>query len=395
MKISIKMLAVLLLIPSYGRAQDSMSTMHRQAVHNNGQFKPTKSKFMMRGYFETYFDYQKVEQSERNNMAIGSISPIMMYRESNKLFFEAEFNAFFEDDEVKAEIEYADMSYVLNRYMTLRAGYFLLPFGTFNEKLHPPWINRSFSKPLGFSQTSLIPSNDVGFELRGAFLLSGFKLNYQAYVVNGPHLVAEDGEHKFAGMLDFGYHTDNNWNKSIGGRLGFFPFSNSMLEIGLSGFQGTVGTDHTEYENVAVDMAALDVSFVRKLDFIHGIIDIKAQLNSVKVDRADYIVDDSTGTTYTFDNNSTAHYAQISYRPVISSKHIRRIEAVYRYSVLNTPVGASWEQNASEISAGLNYWIDWRTVIKCNYRTQNGLLGSENHVMAQSHHFVVQWAMGF
>ncbi len=386
---------MLLLMSTYCVAQDSLSTLHRQAAHNQGQFKPAKSKFMMRGYFDTYIDYQRVESSDRSNMAIGEISPIMMYRESNKLFFEAEFNAFFEDGEAKAEIEYADMSFVLNHYMTLRAGYFLLPFGTFGEKLHPPWINRSSSKPLGFSQTRLIPSNDVGFEFRGAFLLSRFKLNYQAYVVNGPQLVSEDGEDQFSGMLNFGYHADNNLNKSIGGRLGFFPFSNSMLEVGLSGFQGKVGTDNSEYDHVSVDMTAIDLSFVKNVDFIHGIIDIKAQFNSVKVGQANYINADDSTTTYTFDNSSTAHYAQISYRPVISSKYLRRFEAVYRYSVLNTPVGAVWEQNASEISAGVNYWIDWRTVIKCNYRTVNGLLGNENQVMAQSHHFVVQWAMGF
>jgi len=42
---------------------------------------------------------------------------------------------------------------------------------------------------------------------------------------------------------------DNNNDKAFGGRLGIFPFTNSSLELGFSGYSAKVGGKNTPYED--------------------------------------------------------------------------------------------------------------------------------------------------
>ena len=132
------------------QAQDTLSTVDRKASQNYQSLKSGKSKFMLRGYYHSGFEGITSNNQTEFNFAGGSISPILMYKQSDRLFFESEFEGEYEDGEFEWGLEYADMSYVLNKYMTIRAGKFLLPFGTFMEKLHPAWINSMATKPLGF-----------------------------------------------------------------------------------------------------------------------------------------------------------------------------------------------------------------------------------------------------
>ena len=115
--------------------------------------------------------------------------------------------------------------YVLNKNMTVRAGKFLLPFGTFMERLHPSWINRLPTKPLGFGHDGIAPSSGIGVEFRGAFDLGKSKLNYSLYSTNGPRLKDGSDEPEEAGMLQFSNFEDNNLNKSFGGRIGILPIA--------------------------------------------------------------------------------------------------------------------------------------------------------------------------
>ena len=209
-------------------AQDTTSTFDRQQAQNNQgniDTKPGKSKMMLRGYYHTGFENTTIGDESNSKFNPGNIAPILMYRQNDKLFFEAEFEGEFEDNEFHWTIEYADISYILNDYMTVRAGKFILPFGTFMEKLHPAWINRLSTRPLGFGHDGIAPGSDVGAELRGAFHTGFLKLNYQAYVVNGAQL--KDGmagmggmevEEDEAGMLAFGMGPwgDNNNDKAFG-----------------------------------------------------------------------------------------------------------------------------------------------------------------------------------
>jgi len=320
-----------------------------------------------------------------------------MYKQSDRLFFEAELEGSFEDQGFELGLEYANVSYVLNDYMILRAGKFLLPFGTFMEKLHPAWINRLSTVPLGYGHDGILPTTDIGVELRGAFYAGSIKLNYQLYAVNGPQLKVGGDEPDEAGMLQFGAFEDNNLDKTFGGRLGIFPFTNSSLELGVSVLNGAVGSYESEYEKVRTNMYAFDVSFVRNVNFLKSMIDIKGQYNMVQTDDANYTdPEGNPGDLYTYNNESSAYYGQLSIRPSMSENNLlRKLELVGRYSALESPEGALWEQNPTQTAVGLNYWFDWRTVLKIGYQTTDGLEEHGATESISSELIYVHWAIGF
>jgi len=407
-KIAIGGFSLIMALSFSVNAQDTTSTFDRQAEQNNPSnidMKPGKSKMMLRGYYHTGFENTTMGDESDNQFNFGNIAPILMYKQSDKLFFEAEFEGEFEDGEFHWTVEYADVSYILNDYMTVRAGKFILPFGTFMEKLHPAWINRLATRPLGFGHDGIAPSSDVGVELRGAFHTGSIKLNYQAYVVNGPRLKTGMDEPDEAGMLMFGMGAfgDNNNNKAFGGRLGVLPFTNSSLELGFSGMTAKVGDKETIYEDVRANLYALDLNYVKNLNFIKSVVDIKGQYNYSQVDDANYTVpDDTLGLYYDFNNVSTAYYAQVSIRPSMSGNNLlRKLELVGRYSVMETPEGSLWESNPTQTAIGLNYWIDWRTVLKFGYQTTDGGSGGHSEEGEESvesptaNMFYVHLAIGF
>jgi hypothetical protein len=378
-------------------AQDTLTTYQRQIEQYALSSKPGLSKFMLRGYYHSGFESVSSDGTTNSNFTSGSIAPILMYRQSSKLFFEAEFEGEYVQGKFDWGMEYADVNFVLNKYMTIRAGKFLLPFGSFMEKLHPAWVNRLATKPLGIGHDGIVPGSDVGVEIRGAFYAGNTKFNYQTYIVNGPQLKFGIDEPSEAGMILFTPANDNNNNKALGGRIGVFPFSNSMLEIGLSGLEGKVGASNSIYQNVKANLYAIDFSLVKNLDFLSSILDIKGQFNSSKLSNAKYIdSEDPNGGMYEFDNKSTAFYGQVSLRPYqLSNEFLRKMEIVWRYSNLHTPEGSNWEQNATQYAYGLNYWYDWRTVIKLGFQTTKGLGGHESASTGPQNLFYVHCAIGF
>ena len=128
-----------------------------------------------------------------------------------------------------------------------------------------------------------------------------------------------------------------------------------------------------------------------------SVIDLKGQYNYAQIGDANYLVpDDSVGLYYDFNNISNSYYAQLSIRPsLIDNDFIRKLELVGRYSSLETPEGALWEQNPTQIALGLNYWIDWRTVLKLGYQTTDGLGEHDAPSPITKNMFYIHWALGF
>lgn len=190
-------------------------------------FKPSKTQFMIRGYGHTGLNYQTSGDEKESSFVGSAFAPIFLFKLSDRLMFEAELEFVLEGNELEVGLEYADVMYVLNKNMTIRAGKFLLPFGTFMERLHPSWINRFSTRPLGFGHDGIAPASGIGVELRGAFDLGGPTLNYSIYSTNGPRLKDGSDEPEEAGMLMFKNYEDNNTSKAFGGRIGLLPFSDS------------------------------------------------------------------------------------------------------------------------------------------------------------------------
>ena len=228
-----KKLIVLLLVIGFvhitnGQTYNNFET---DSIATSQPYKPSKTQFMIRGYGHTGLNFMSNGDEKESSFVGSAFAPIFLFKHSDKLMFEAELEFVLENNELEVGLEYADVMYVLNKNMTVRAGKFLLPFGTFMERLHPAWINRLPTKPLGFGHDGIAPSSGIGVELRGAFDLGGPSLNYSVYSTNGPRLKDGSEEPEEAGMLIFQNYEDNNNSKAFGGRIGVLPFSDSSTDF--------------------------------------------------------------------------------------------------------------------------------------------------------------------
>jgi hypothetical protein len=120
------------------------------------------------------------------------VSPVMLVPLGDHWLFES--RATFESDlsqppgsdgfkgYVQKEVDYAQLDFIANRYLTVTVGRFLTPFGIFNERLYPIWIRNLQTDPL-ILPIGTGPSNaSTGGMLRGGFALnSKIEVNYAAY----------------------------------------------------------------------------------------------------------------------------------------------------------------------------------------------------------------------
>lgn len=115
--------------------------------------------------------------------------------------------------EVEQEIDYLQVDYLANRYLTVTAGRFLTPFGIYNERLYPIWIRSLQPTPLIFP---LGTGSSNGAMLRGGFSVSPrVNLNYAAYFSTLSTV------NKFES------------DRTVGGRVGFF-LPGPRIEAGAS-----------------------------------------------------------------------------------------------------------------------------------------------------------------
>ncbi|MEZ4848210.1 MAG: hypothetical protein R3B93_06250 [Bacteroidia bacterium] len=255
--------------------QEEISSLKAQLE----SYKPGKSQFLFRGYAHSGF----VSTDDQVSFDGGSLNPLLVFKQSDRLLFESELEMELSGEGLEINLEYANISYLLTKTLTVRAGKFLTPFGIFVPRLHPAWINKFPTRPLGAGHDGLLPTSDIGVELRGGAYLGPMKVNYSLYAINGPALNNGMDEPEEAGRLHYGRFPDNNKGKSVGGRLGILPFPNSSLELGFSGMTGLVGAD-SGYEEIGATLYAIDASFVKSIPEIGSVIDIKGQYSAVMVD---------------------------------------------------------------------------------------------------------------
>jgi len=283
-------------------------------------------------------------------------SPMFLWRHGDK--FLMEFEPSFNNNGLS--VNWADISYFAAPNLIIRAGYFVLPFGTYAKREAAGWIDKLATDPMGIAD---LPSSDYGVEVEGGLPLGKMKMNYDLSLTNGMQLNTD-------GTLSGGFIVDNNRNKTITGRLGLLPFSNSSLEIGVSGMFGKLGTDGTAYQNTSGKMYAFDLNYVKTLNPV--LLNIKAQYNIVNIDDANYISPVDTTQTYTFKNQSKAGFMQCSLRPVGANNFLKNFELAGRYTNYTTPANSTWGSNQHSFELGLDYWLTWRSVLKISYESYKG-----------------------
>lgn len=281
--------------------------------------------------------------------------------------------------EPSASISSFFVNYFLTPHITLVGGYFPVPFGIYNERIHPEWINKFPDSPLGNGHgQSAGPNTDLGLQMRGGFKFLKSRLNYTVYISNGPQL-QQSGEN--SGQLLYGSASDNNNNKAVGGRIGLLPFHRSTLEIGAAYQYAKAGSKGSAYENLGARMGALDLSFNLPSKLLCGEITFRSQYTYTDVDNAIYTVIHNgklgapnlqhIGDTvvYYFVNSTSSAFAAISYRPVLSEKKVlSRMEWVFRYDEMDYPSDSFWEFSDQRLTFGWNYWIEPRSAVKLAFQ---------------------------
>src|ERR1035437_4130772 len=123
------------------------------------------------------------------------------------------------------------------------------------------FTNRYCTGPIGMVRG---PQTQTGVGIQGGVQAGYSKFNYQLYVANGPQLIVDSttqGNANLTGQLNYGNYADNNRNKSIGGSIGFLPFSNSSLQVDVSGqMTGKVGDVGSLFENISSTSFAADLN---------------------------------------------------------------------------------------------------------------------------------------
>src|SRR5262249_412320 len=110
-----------------------------------GTFQTTSSGFGPAQPLDEISDEPRHSSSTFN----ASFNPIFLWQLSDRIFFESEIELEIGSGGMAdIMLEYAELTYILNDYITLGAGKFLNPMNYFVERLHPLWIDKLPDRPL-------------------------------------------------------------------------------------------------------------------------------------------------------------------------------------------------------------------------------------------------------
>jgi hypothetical protein len=150
-----------------------------------------------------------------------------------------------------AAFTYLQGDYFVTPHLTLIAGDFLIPFGTYNERLSPLWIGNFQSGPLIASIGAQGTGSGLGGQVRGsAISRHSYSVDYAAY------FSARTGNEQFAAQ------------RSFGGRSSLY-LPQQRLEVGLSYNRQLQGT-HENFYGGHLWWEPADTNFRLRSEFARG-----------------------------------------------------------------------------------------------------------------------------
>jgi len=328
-----------------------------------------KSKFIVSGYLDWTYSWQK---GKPGTFDLFHFNPIFLFQLEDKLLARAEIE--YEHGGGEIALEYAQLDWFLHDYVTISGGKFLVPFGVFNQKLHPSWISKVPGRPLANDQVVPVGWSEAGVMASGGISISGYsKINYAVYLVNG--LEGAEGDP----IRDLRKEGDDrdvlNNNKAVGGRLGIVPIKE--IEIGASAYTGKY--DDVPFPKRSLNLYGVDAEFHYK-DFL----ELRGEFNQADQEITDTLAPDTTGFLV-----KRGYYAQaaIKLSPLAVSQ-LNPVEVVVRFS------GQDFRGEAAdkwEVSPGVNYYVTNTGIIRLFYRLN---LEKEAYKV-KNNQIILQYAMGF
>ncbi len=330
----------------------------------------------------------------------GEFSPDFFVKLNDWILLEAEIAA-GSDGSVGATFLQAD--FLVNDWLTVIGGLFVVPIGWFNERLNNPWINKlpgdaPGSAPLLWQQ--VLPAMEMlGVQARGAFYLgnSPLKMEYAAYFgTEGlnvtpatPGMPTSDEVANEENMINpFSASYDD---ETFGGRLGLW-WPEAGLEAGISAMRN--GDYLVGFTGLSMTLWALDLNY-RK-----GNWDARFEYGTTYQQAPSSVTSAVTGATIAQSNiTREGLYAQLAYRPYDArNKYLRNTEFVYRFSWADfhginpasvavsdydTPIDVPVPRYQNEF--GINYYFYQRMELKVAYQinTEPGNSLHDNNLMSE------------
>lgn len=306
------------------------------------------NKFVLGGYLDVaYYGYQ--DSAKSNTFDMYHFNPIFLYQMQDNILASVELEFEHGGDEIA--VEYAQLDYLWNDYVTITAGKFLVPFGVWNRRLHPGWISkvpgRPYSNyhvvPTGWAETGVMFSGAVGFGENGG------RINYAAYLTNGLEGAPGDDTRDLR-KTDA---RDKNHDLAKGGRLGIVPVAGA--EVGVSFYTGKydVGMD----PELDLNFFGFDAEFHHEDYF-----ELRGEYNTVKQDS---YTDPADDTTPIVELDKKGYYVQAALKlSVFDEDILMPLEIAIRYSAQD------WDGEAkdyTELTPTLNYYLSSSTIFRIAY----------------------------
>jgi hypothetical protein len=322
-------------------------------------------------------------QRKTNSTFFAGIAPLILWQPTDRLLIEAAADIGIATDatggsSTSFDLKIADASFIINDYLVVGAGLFVVPFGQYHNHFDPSWIDKLPDDPLAFGDVALGPGSQVGIFARGAVPIYTSKLVYDVYLTNGPQLVTNDPN--AAGSLNFSDFTDLNNGKAVGGRIGFLPIPS--VETGYS-FE-YAQTSPSGFAHAYAFLQAFDLNIRQDVHAI-GVFTVRTEWIWSSVERATYGGGSTGFGPITFGNYRTGGYAELAYRPSYApNRYVRNLEFVTRFNYVRTPLAAPGGDHEDLWEFGLDYWITPSAVVKVAYNVDNKKIGpNQNAVLVQ------------